>query len=307
MEPEENVSRRRFLRRTTTAAGLTAVSPALGNAKKAEPTVFVPTGQEVKASNVKSQPNAGVGVRPEEAKAAEKPITRSSGERQMGTTSEDVHKWLASVEDQFYNGAYSHMHCDFTVPEKPHTYESVNYPNMFYFPGLQNCETLCSNPTYIVQPVLQWNWYDNDKGEGYPGEWAISAWWAQNNDTWAHGDIIQVEPGDTLYGYLDYKSDGRWYIEIYNYRTGEYSDLYTPDFSSYSWDRSTTTLEGAGYDEGDCNQLPGECTFKNIYFEDMNGNGTAPEWNANQNNSCNASPEARSNSETHIDTPWEHY
>lgn len=306
IEENRKMNRRTFLKLIgATSAALTGPATVLGKAKESERMIFIPDGRKVPESNVKSRPNAGVGVKPEEAKPdlPEHPENIPT----TGNTpapSNDTHKWLAYSRDDFVWGTYSEMQADFTVPEKPMAWESTNYPNMFYFPALQNCDSYCNgNRQIIVQPVLQWNWESFETGEGYPQEWAISAWWADTNDNMEHGEIIKVSPGDRLWGYLNYQSDGRWYVEIYNYTTGEYSDLYTPDFSSYSWDKSYCTLEAAGYDEGDCKQLPGNCTFENIYFEDSSGNATKAEWGTHWDNVCDVYAEELSTDKIRINTP----
>ena len=284
-ENSNKINRRTILSQLGIAASATSFSGVVSaTTKKDEKYIHIPDGRRVPTSKVRHEPSPKKGIKPEDVKR-DLPKNSESTVRATNEPGTNVHKWLSYSRDRFWNGSYSSLQADFVVPDEPLGRDSTNHPNVFYFPALQNCFNLdCfGGRNIILQPVLQWNWQDFDTGEGYPDEWAISAWWLDDNNM-VYGDIIPVSPGDRLWGYIDYNfSGGKWYIEIYNYDTGQYSDLTTPDFSSYTFDRSFMTLEAAGFDTTDCKQLPGDCTFESIYFEDMNGNPTQAEWSTESN------------------------
>lgn len=286
------VSRRQVL--STSAGALAGLATMrLGSASETGEKIPVPTGEFVDPSHVHSVDRAGVGRIPDEVKSG-RPDTSQASKSEDSPPAPEVQGWWAFCRDHYLNGTYSHMDADFNVPSEPNGYDAANDPVMFQFPALQNCDDLCNDPSYIIQPVLQWNWYNGNTGEGYVGDWAISSWYRGTDGDYYSSTPMKVSVGDTLWGYMKQKSDYSWYIQTYNYATGEYTDIYTDKYnSSLTFDRAFTTLEVANYVPGNCGRLPGDCTFDEIWLQDSNGSYQKPEWGTNVNNDAECNVNAK--------------
>lgn len=298
-------SRRQFIKGSSSVA-LGAVGLGISSAKvsASDELLPVPSGAKVHPSRIKSHP------RPEREPLGETPTSipphgqdhRELSKNSPKTPDHDGDRWIAHATTTApYFNAFSYMEAEFTVPAKPDSYEGTNDPIMFYFPALQD------HVPHIIQPVLQWNWYDYAADEGYPQEWAIAAWWGpDSNGEYHHGPIEKTTAGYPLRGYMTENPDYSWYIELYDVNTKFYSSIVTPDWPEYEFDYAYTTLEHGNFEYGDCNQYPGDCTFSNIGIKDADGNWYNPSWSTEVDSSVSCSGVdviVHSDSKIEIETP----
>ena len=299
------MKRRRFLQKagavSAMTGGLTIPTTKVAADENLTP---VPSGEKVPSSRIKSHPKPDrepLGANPNQSPNHGKK-ERKLDKRSPEAPDHDGDRWIAeaSTSAPSFN-AFSFMSAEFTVPNKPDSYEGTNNPVMFYFPALQD------HVPHIIQPVLQWNWYDYGANEGYPQEWAMAAWWGpDSNGNYHHGPIERTYVGYPLRGYMSENFDYSWYIELYDVNTQIYSSIVTPEWPDYEFDFAFTTLEHAEFEYGDCNQYPGHCTFTNIEIEDANSNDVNPSWSTVVDSSVNCSGvdvAVHSDSKIEIETP----
>lgn len=295
------VSRRQVLQTFgTTFAGLAASTGAVVG-DSGEDMVYVPSGELVKESKVHHAGTAGIGAKPETPDAP-------SQKQGIHEQNPDSSGWFAYTRDHFKNGEYSRMTAQINVPDEPPEVDGSGDPLWYIFPALQNCDDFCTDPIYILQPVLQYNWAQD--GYDFSNQWSMAAWYKSPEDgEYYHSTPKAVSVGDELWGNMDkgYNTDDdAWYIEFYNESNGDHTDITTPAYpSSMTFDRAFTTLEGYDYKYGECNTLPGDMEFFAIYLLDSNDNEEQPEWGTHKdgNMTCDVDVSVVSNDTTRITTP----
>ncbi|MDY7082228.1 MAG: hypothetical protein SXQ77_07470 [Halobacteria archaeon] len=299
------MSDRKRLKRRTVLKGIGAATLGfgVGSAKarkkgKGRPDkVPVPSGEWVDPSRIVSHENEGKALRAKEFRKKHPfPTNRGNNSRSRKNypDTDDWLRWGWAVNDSYSQFVAP----DWIVPKKPPSYERPNKPNIFYFPALQEYGS------GLVQPVLQWNWYNRYNDEGYPGEWAMSAWWGpDSNGDYHHGEIKKVSPGHSLYGFMGQKSNGRWYIDIINESTNEVSDITSSE--SIGCDEAYVALEGGNYEYGNCDWLPGDCMWENMTIRDGNGDKISESWykGDDNNTTCSLGVNIYSSQKIEITTP----
>jgi hypothetical protein len=140
---------------------------------------------------------------------------------------------------------YTSFSSSWIVPKNPlktEDYPSDKNGNMFYaWVGLQTKDNVNLPHGYlggVNQPVLTWNCGHLKPGvdtcSGFPKEehWSGAAWSApseQSNQPTTHGNIIYINPWDTITGSLNWKEKNHsWTITFTDTTTGEVSTLISP-------------------------------------------------------------------------------
>lgn len=107
-----------------------------------------------------------------------------------GTGGWVVSSWAYSTTATGFN----HMNSgNFVVPAAPST---NNSQIIYMFPSFQSSDS-------IVQPVLQWGSYNGSAGAIGGAKWVYAAWALGNDGNFYHSTGIDVNPGDTLNGWMD--------------------------------------------------------------------------------------------------------
>lgn len=152
----------------------------------------------------------------------------------------------------------------------------------FYFIDLEN--TFAS---YILQPVLGWNWRDGN-------QWEIASV-AGGGSNYNYGPFRLVNIGDSITGTVSHDIvAGVWNIDTYDITTSSDSLLISPVSDSFI--RNHVTLEA--YNLNTCNQFPGRADFYNLYIY-----GQTPSWGVEQRQSgCGLSVNIVSPSEVILNT-----
>eukprot|EP01125_Pyxidicula_operculata_P005103 TRINITY_DN1867_c0_g1_i2.p1 TRINITY_DN1867_c0_g1~~TRINITY_DN1867_c0_g1_i2.p1 ORF type:complete len:275 (+),score=31.09 TRINITY_DN1867_c0_g1_i2:32-856(+) len=125
--------------------------------------------------------------------------------------------WAAYAEYYIGSGVKSFAG-QWNVPDIP---KSDVTQTLFLFTGLQNT-VLESQSATIVQPVLQYG--PSQAGGG--SYWAIASWYVGMGNA-VFGNLVQVQPGDTIYGVMATQSNGDWQVVTRSVKTGVSSSIVT--------------------------------------------------------------------------------
>jgi hypothetical protein len=149
---------------------------------------------------------------------------------------------------------------------------------IYMFNALEN--TYSGND--IIQPVLQFGWNSAISGGC---NWMIAAWFGANGN-YVHSSYINVNPGDTIYGYMNYVgywqgSNFWWYVQISDVTTSQttYFLVQNPLYTYQHW-----AFGGAleAYNINNCNQYPsgssGSTSFTGQSLYNGNGQQLTPSW-----------------------------
>lgn len=178
--------------------------------------------------------------------------------------------WVESANSAD-NGPLNWISANWTVPPSP---TSDVGQTLYYFPGLQPLEQL--GPEYtIMQPVLAYRF----------GTWTIESWNCCTNGNANVGPAGIVQPGDTIYGYV--QGDGcdsrgvcsQWFIYTGDWSNGAQSYLRTSAYGNVMGWAFAGVLEVYGVSA--CDQYPpsGSITFTNIQTRSTGYQQVYPSWN----------------------------
>lgn len=178
--------------------------------------------------------------------------------------------WVESANSAD-NGPLNWISANWTVPPSP---TSDVGQTLYYFPGMQPLEHLGTEYT-IMQPVLAYR----------SGTWTIESWNCCTNGNANVGPAGIVQPGDTLYGYV--QGDGcdsrgvcsQWFIYTGDWTNGAQSYLRTSAYGNVMGWAFAGVLEVYGVDA--CDQYPpsGSITFTNIMTRSTSYQQVYPSWN----------------------------
>ncbi len=167
------------------------------------------------------------------------------------------------------NGPLNWVSANFTVPSDP---AMASSQLLYYFPGLE--PTVEGTNFTIMQPVLQY----------WAGQWSAASWNCCVDGVTAHGPYFNVNPGDTLYGYVQgnncdangFCSD--WQVYTGDWSTGGTSTLNTTSYGSIMGWAFGGVLEVYGLD--DCAEYPtsGSISFTNLQVRNAKYLSVYPAW-----------------------------
>jgi hypothetical protein len=201
-------------------------------------------------------------------------------EKSLGTLS----SWAAWSEANATTIAgltqFNALESKWTVPANPAAGSSSTVLWIFnsFITGHNTCAT-CG----VIQPAIDW---------GYNGQyWEMAVWivWGcdanGNNCGVGHSPPVQVSAGDIIDGYIDQSAStangDTFYMEIYNYRNGNYSYGYVG--IPPTWVKFATANAGVFEVRGltSCNQLPTFSSSLTFTMEELYEAG--PAWNTFNN------------------------
>ncbi len=167
------------------------------------------------------------------------------------------------------NGPLNWVAGNFTVPSNP---AMASSQLLYYFPGLQ--PTVTGTEFTIMQPVLQY----------WAGQWSAASWNCCVDGVTAHSPEIAVNPGDTLYGYIQGNNcDGSgfctdWQVYTGDWSTGGSTTLNTNSYGSVMGWAFGGVLEAYGID--DCAEYPtsGGISFTNLQVRNAKYLSVYPVW-----------------------------
>ena len=146
------------------------------------------------------------------------------------------HAWLADLSTTLENVTF--FSTQFKVPPAPYKKKDQV---VFFFNGIEP-----SDNSAIIQPVLQWNW------GSWSNRWSIASWYYIDDAHAYHSTPVDVNPGDTLDGYM-YPGSNSWNI-VMNVN-GAYSNDLVANTGTKNFDwLFGGVLEVYGIDS--CDELP---------------------------------------------------
>jgi len=162
-----------------------------------------------------------------------------------------------------------------TVPVAP----SEDEQTLFTFTGLQNIDWVPpqpdpTGPFDIIQPVLQYGASSAGGGD----YWTVASWYVTLGTDVVYSDLVQVSPGDVIFGNMTLLSTGTWYINGVDLQSGVQSPLTISRSLLDSQPWTYVTLEV--YDVDDCGQYPPSGTpipFSKLQLF-LSGKEVTPQW-----------------------------
>ena len=141
------------------------------------------------------------------------------------------------------------------VPSAPLD-QAAPLQTIFYFTALEN-----DAQTDILQPVLEWG----QAGRNY---WDISSWYGIDG-SYSNSTPINVNVGDSIYGYIQKQAGNNWFIYTYDMNLGLATSITASSTRTYP--KNYVALES--YRVNTCNQFSGGNDFTNLNIA-----GRTPSW-----------------------------
>jgi len=196
------------------------------------------------------------------------PVVRGTSLPPNSLTAPEVNGWIenASITTSSESKSYGALVATWTVPPHPVANDGQW---LFFFPGFEDI----GNTSSILQPVLQW----------YQHQWAIASWNCCLNDIATESPVVNVSPGDLIYGSITSNCPGgtlscaAWNVLSLDMSTGQSTTLSnTPSEGQvFNW-AFGGVLEP--YYVISCNDYPsnGKILFENITVFDQRLHPIAP-------------------------------
>jgi NADH:ubiquinone oxidoreductase subunit len=175
-------------------------------------------------------------------------------------TTPDFSGWLEASVDRDIDDV-SYFRAYWLVPDSP------SNPNDdavdFLFNAIEP-----NGESGIIQPVLEWNQAGSDRWTG--------AAWCGKNGIYFHSTRINVDEDDVIKGLMTWDdNNNRWLISFRDLTDGTEVSLYSALFDNTDVD-VFTTLESKYVEDND--DLPGDTTFYNMLFKDVDSNAFTVSW-----------------------------
>ena len=182
------------------------------------------------------------------------------------------HSWIEDYEATS-NTSFGGLVASWIVPQAP---TSNDGQSIYFFPGMCVYGCNISDPQEtIIQPVLGWN-ANGDQA------WTIASWNCCYDGNKVHSQLIQVNPGDTISGYMQSTCSAgtltcpSWNIVTNDETTGASTQLNnTPSYGqTFNW-AFAGVLEV--YNVVQCSDYPPNAgtIFSNLYLQDNTFNPIA--------------------------------
>lgn len=140
------------------------------------------------------------------------------------------------------------------VPSAPLD-QATPLQTIFYFTALEN-----DAQTDIFQPVLEWGQYGS--------YWDISSWYGIDG-SYSHSTPINVNVGDSIYGYIQKQAGNQWLIYTLDITTSTSTSITASSTRTYP--QNYVALESYGVNT--CSQFSGGNDFTNLNIA-----GRTPSW-----------------------------